>query len=130
MPSEIGWRQSREVRINLMSLFEDIIDENKKLMELQYELSQKRFVELGVLNITDTDVEVDVFSIYDKQEEIKTCLSNIHDKVDSMKTALLNDSDLIFMNLEEVEEKIKTCESDMSSCTNDIDELRGEMEEL
>ena len=41
---------------------------------------------------------------------------------------MLDDSDLIFMNFSEHDDKINGNESDISNCENEIDELRGEME--
>ena len=80
MPTDIGWKQSKSVRSNIMSLIRDIIKENKKLMQLQYELLQKQLVEAGAIKLSDTDVEVNLFTIYDKKEEIEECESDIKHK--------------------------------------------------
>lgn len=129
MPTDIGWKQSKSVRSNIMSLIRDIIKENKKLMQLQYELLQKQLVEAGAIKLSDTDVEVNLFTIYDKKEEIEECESDIKHNLSIMEIAMLDDSDLIFMNIEEIENKTKDCENDVDNCINEIDELRGEMEE-
>lgn len=129
MPTDIGWKQSKSVRSNIMSLIRDIVKENKKLMQLQYELLQKQLVEAGAIKLSDTDVEVNLFTIYDKKEEIEECESDIKHNLSIMEIAMLDDSDLIFMNIEEIENKTKDCENDVDNCINEIDELRGEMEE-
>ena len=129
MPTDIGWKQSKSVRSNIMSLIRDIIKENKKLMQLQYELLQKQLVEAGAIKLSDTDVEVNLFTIYDIKEEIEECESDIKHNLSIMEIAMLDDSDLIFMNIEEIENKTKDCENDVDNCINEIDELRGEMEE-
>lgn len=129
MPTDIGWKQSKSVRSNIMSLIRDIVKENKKLMQLQYELLQKQLVEAGAIKVSDTDVEVNLFTIYDKKEEIEECESDIKHNLSIMEIAMLDDSDLIFMNIEEIENKTKDCENDVDNCINEIDELRGEMEE-
>ena len=98
-------------------------------MQLQYELLQKQLVEAGAIKLSDTDVEVNLFTIYDKKEEIEECESDIKHNLSIMEIAMLDDSDLIFMNIEEIENKTKDCENDVDNCINEIDELRGEMEE-
>lgn len=129
MPTDIGWRQSKSVRSNIMSLIRDIAKENKKLMQLQHELLQKQLVEAGAIELSDTDVKVNLFSIYDKKEEIAECESNIEQYLSIMEIAMLDDSDLIFMNINEIESKTKDCENDVDNCINEIDELRCEIEE-
>ena len=129
MTTDIGRRQSKSVRSNIMSLIRDIAKENKKLMQLQHELLQKQLVEAEAIELSDTDVKVNLFSIYDKKEEIAECESNIEQYLSIMEIAMLDDSDLIFMNINEIESKTKDCENDVDNCINEIDELRCEIEE-
>lgn len=130
MTANISWNQSKEIRTNIMSLINDTIKENRKLMKLQYEILQKQLVESGAIKLSDTDVEVNVFSIYEKQEEMAECESNIKDNLYILEIALLDDSDLIFMNINEIEDHVDDCNSNMENYIAEIDELKGEMEEL
>lgn len=128
MPTDIGWRQSKEVRLNIMSMVGDILKEVKNLMILQNELLQMQIAETEVIRLPDMEIEVNETTIYEKKEAIKECESIITGKLYSMEIAMLDDSDLIFMNFSEHDDKINGNESDISNCENEIDELRGEME--
>ena len=97
-------------------------------MILQNELLQMQIAETEVITLPDMEVEVNDTTIYEKKEAIKECESIITGKLYSMEIAMLDDSDLIFMNFRELEDKINGNESDISNCENEIDELRGEME--
>ena len=125
-----GWRQSKEVRINAMSLLKEILKEMTKLMILQNELLQMQVAKNGIIILQDMEIEVNETTIYDKKEEIKQCESNIDEKLYDMEIAMLDDSDLIFMGLNELDKKIDGNESDISTCIDEVDELRSEMEEL
>ena len=46
-----------------------------------------------------------------------------------MEIAILDDSDLIFMGLDELKGKIDNNKSDIENCENEIDELKEEMED-
>ena len=43
---------------------------------------------------------------------------------------MLDDSDLIFMSFNELDIKINGTQSNLENCSDEIDELKGEMEEL
>lgn len=129
MPTKIGWRQSKKVRTNIMSLLEDILKENNRLMTLQHDLLQKQLVESGAIDIADAKIDVNLFQTFEKENEIKECEKNITENTIAMKIALLDDSDLIFMNFDEFEDKINECKSDIDICNEEIGELKGEMEE-
>lgn len=130
MSMNAGWRQSKEVRINAMSLLKEILKEMTKLMILQNELLQMQVAKNGIIILQDMEIEVNETTIYDKKEEIKQCESNIDEKLYDMEIAMLDDSDLIFMGLNELDKKIDGNESDISTCIDEVDELRSEMEEL
>ena len=130
MSMDVGWRQSKEVRINAMSLLKEILKEMTKLMILQNELLQMQFVKNGIIILEDMEIEVIETIIYEKKEEIEQCESNIDEKLYDMEIAMLDDSDLIFMGLNELDEIVDEDESDISLCLHEIDELRSEMEEL
>lgn len=129
MSIEIGWKQSKEVRINIMSLMKDMIKEMKKLMKLQNELLQMQIAGTKVITLSNMEIEVNEDTIYEKQEAIKECESNISDNLYTMEIAMLDDSDLTFMAITETETKVTECENDVDNCINEIDELKGEMEE-
>lgn len=126
----IGWRQSKEVRMNTMSLAKEILKEMQKLMILQNELLQMQVAKTKVITLPNMEVEVNETTIYEKKEEIKECESNIDSKLYAMELAMLDDSDLIFMSFSELDNKINGTQSDLENCSEEIDELKGEMEEL
>lgn len=125
MSTNINWKQSKSVRQNQISLLESIMEDTLKINELQHELLQKQLVDNGAINIDDTSIDVNSFSINDKIEEIEECKSNITDNIITLKIATLDDSDLIFMSVNKLEDKINDCQSDIDNCFNEI----GEMEE-
>ena len=84
MPTDIGWRQSKEVRLNIMSMVGDILKEVKNLMILQNELLQMQIAETEVIRLPDMEIEVNETTIYEKKEAIKECESNITGKLYSM----------------------------------------------
>lgn len=130
MSIDIGWRQSKDVRTNIMSLAKEILKEMQKLMILQNELLQMQVAKTEVIILPNMEVEVNETTIYEKKEEIKECELNIDSKLYTMEIALLDDSDLIFMSFNELDTKINGTESDLENCSDEIDELKGEMEEL
>lgn len=129
MSIDNGWRQSKDIRMNYTSLLRDSLKEITKLIILQDELIQMQTAKTEVIVLSNMEVKVDETSIYEKKEEIKECKSVISDKLNSMEIAMLDDSDLIFMSLDELEGKIDNNKSDIENCQNEIDELVGEMED-
>lgn len=130
MSIDIGWRQSKEVRMNTMSLAKEILKEMQKLMILQNELLQMQVAKTKVITLPNMEVEVNETTIYEKKEEIKECESNIDSNLYTMEIAMLDDSDLIFMSFSELDNKINGTQSDLENCSEEIYELKGEMEEL
>lgn len=130
MSIDIGWRQSKEVRTNTMSLAKEILKKMQKLMILQNELLQMQVAKTEVITLPNMEVEVNETNIYEKKEEIKECESNIDSMLYAMEIAMLDDSDLIFMSFNELDNKINDTQSDLENYSEEIDELRGEMEEL
>ena len=90
---------------------------------------QLQCAETEVIRLLHMEVEVNETSIFEKKEEIKECESNIVDILYTMEIAILDDSDLIFMGLDELKGKIDNNKSDIENCENEIDELREEMED-
>ncbi|WP_296893444.1 hypothetical protein [uncultured Methanobrevibacter sp.] len=129
MSIDNGWRQSKEVRINIMRLIKGILTDINNLIKLQNELIQLQCAETEVIRLPHMEVEVNETSIFEKKEEIKECESNIVDILYTMEIAILDDSDLIFMGLDELKGKIDNNKSDIENCENEIDELREEMED-
>ena len=129
MSIEIGWRQSKELRTDIMSLISDILTEMNNLIRLQNELMRMQCAETEVIILPHMEVEVNETSIFEKEEEIKECESNIASKIHTIQIAMLDDSDLIFMALNELEDNIDDNKSDIANCQNEIDELVGEMED-
>ena len=129
MSIDNGWRQSKEVRINIMRLIKGILTDINNLIKLQNELIQLQCAETEVIRLPYMEVEVNETSIFEKKEEIKECESNIADMLYTMEIAILDDSDLIFMGLDELKGKIDNNKSDIENCENEIDELREEMED-
>ena len=129
MPTDIGWKQSIKSRTNFMTLLNETIDEVKTIITLQNELLQKQLVESGAIKPSDIAVDVNSFSTYEKQEEIRECELNMHDNLYLMRIAMLDDSDLIFMNFNELERKIKPYPSDIEDYVDEVNEIKGEMEE-
>lgn len=123
------WRQSKELRVDIMSSIRDIFKEINNLIRLQNELIRMQSAETEVIMLSDMEVEVNEASIYEKQEEIKECKSNIKNKIYTMEIAMLNDSDLIYMAQNELEDEIDNNKSETEYCKNEIDELKGDMEE-
>ena len=130
MSIDIGWRQSKEVRMNTMSLAKEILKEMQRLMILQNELLQMQVAKTKVITLPNMEVEVNETTIYEKKEEIKECESNIDSNLYAMEIAMLDDSDLIFMSFSELDNKINGTQSDLENCSEEIYELKGEMEEL
>ena len=130
MSIDIGWRQSKEVRMNTMSLAKEILKEMQKLMILQNELLQMQVAKTKGITLPNMEVEVNETTIYEKKEEIKECESNIDSNLYTMEIAMLDDSDLIFMSFSELDNKINGTQSDLENCSEEIYELKGEMEEL
>lgn len=129
MTIDINWKQSQEVRMDFMSLLRDSFKEIIKLIRLENELVQLQTAETETIVLSDIEVTVDEFSIYEKKEEIKECKSVICEKLNTMEITMYDDSDLIFMYLNELEEKIDDNKSEIENCQNEIDELVGEMED-
>ncbi len=129
MSIDNGWRQSKEVRINIMRLIKSILTDINNLIKLQNELIQLQCAETEVIRLPYMEVEVNETSIFEKKEEIKECESNIADMLYTMEIAILDDSDLIFMGLDELKGNIDNNKSDIENCQNEIDELKEEMED-
>lgn len=129
MSIDNGWRQSKEVRINIMKLIKSILTDINNLIKLQNELIQLQCAETEVIRLPYMEVEVNETSIFEKKEEIKECESNIADMLYTMEIAILDDSDLIFMGLDELKGNIDNNKSDIENCQNEIDELIEEMED-
>ena len=117
MSIDIGWRQSKEVRMNTMSLAKEILKEMQKLMILQNELLQMQVAKTKVITLPNMEVEVNETTIYEKKEEIKECESNIDSNLYTMEIAMLDDSDLIFMSFSELDNKINGTQSDLENCS-------------
>lgn len=127
MPIDIE-RQSRELAIDIKDLFDDMMNENNKLIKLNIKLLEKQLSD----NPTEDNEEVINYHTYEKSEEIKKCEDNIQNDIRKSKDALLNIIDLIFIAINEIngelEDKINDTYDEFEYQISDIDDRLEEIE--
>lgn len=135
---KIGWRQSKNVRSNIVSLLENLIEEVNDINRLQMQIVQKQLLDNNVITSEDTltqelelmlndglsfetvDIYNNISEITKKQEEIKQTVSSISHN-------LADDSDLIFMGLVDAGEEIVSQHDDLDM---QIGNLKEEIDEM